>query len=457
MRKLIVGFGALIVPALVAGLTMTGCGEDSDNPLTGASEDICGPCGVVARGDVGISGDARLDGLFAAVGDLGKVTAQINGNFESNLSDLETAFGVTAQGDISTRVDNLIAAIETSISANVDGGIEVAYQPPQCSANVELAVEAQANCEAKAGCEVQATPGEVSVTCEGECTGTCEGSCAADATAMCEVSGPDVQCTGSCEGTCQVQLEAAAQCDGVCNGTCNGECSAQNADGSCSGQCSGTCEGTCSLKGEAAANCNGTCNGSCKVERPEAGCSAEANLECEGKCEGSCSGGCTGTATPPEFDADCEAKADCQASASAQGSANLDCTPPNLTVQYFFKADLSAAQQADFMAKLDALKVHGAAMIQGFVRYKALFTGELEGGVQITPPVATIEARVDALVSAVAAGNLEFEVPPGRIGCLAAAFGEAAGMIADMSAEASANIEAQAKFATAFTTGFSGS
>ena len=451
MRKLIVGLGALIIPAFAAGLAVTGCDEAS-NSIPGG--DICGPCGSVVQGDVGISGDARLDGFFSAVADLGKATGSINGNFEANLGELEAVFGLVGEGEVSGRIDLLIEAIKAEIAANVQGDLKVVYAPPQCSASLDIAVEAQANCEAKADCTASAEPPSVSVECSGECTGSCSGGCSASATAKCEFTGPSVTCTGACEGTCNVEMNAAATCEGTCNGTCNGTCSATDANGKCTGSCTGgTCQGSCSLKGEAAADCNGTCSGSCTMDAPEGGCAAEATAKCEGGCEGSCSGGCTGEATPPTASVDCEATADCQASASAQGSANLECTPPSLDVQLNL-ADLDASAQAEFLAKIDALKVKGAAMIQGLAQYKALFTGELEGGGSIEPPVAKIQTEIEGLVNAAATGSFEFDIPAGRLLCVPAALNQAVTMMGTMASEASGNISAQAKFASAFTGGF---
>lgn len=463
MRKLIVGLGALVIPAMVAGLATSGC-DEADK----LNEGICGPCGSVLTGDVSISGDARLDGFFAAVGDLGKVTGKINGNFEANLAELEAIFGIAgeagASGDLSGRVDALILAIQGEIQANASGGLQIAYAPPKCSASLDIAVEAQANCEAKAGCEADVDPGSVSVTCEGECTGACEGGCDASATAKCEVSGGSVECNGSCEGTCTVELTAAAECNGTCNGECQGNCSASTTDGNgqatCAGSCDGTCRGTCSMTGSAAANCTGKCSGSCTVDAPSGGCEVGATAKCEGKCSGQCSGGCTGEATPPSASVNCEATADCQASAKAQGSANLECTPPSLDIQFVFTGAASAdaaaraEAQAVFNAKLDALKVKGAAMLQGLAQYKMLFQGDAELNIQ--PPVANIQTQLEGFATAAVDGNFNFDIPKGRIICLLGAFEEAVDLAAKISTEASGNITAQAKFATALTGGFSG-
>ena len=66
MKKYVYGLGALVAPSLIGMLVATGCTkEDGTSGLPGG-DDICGPCGEIAKGDVGISGDLRLDGFFKA-------------------------------------------------------------------------------------------------------------------------------------------------------------------------------------------------------------------------------------------------------------------------------------------------------------------------------------------------------------------------------------------------------
>ncbi len=109
-------------------------------------------CGVVAEGDVGISGNAKLDGFFTAVADLNKAQVAINGDFAANIDSLCATFGaeVAANATIDAKVDALIAKVKGEISANADGGLVISYVGPKCEANVNVAFEAQAQCEAKA-------------------------------------------------------------------------------------------------------------------------------------------------------------------------------------------------------------------------------------------------------------------------------------------------------------------
>src|SRR5690606_30863690 len=140
-KKLGLFAAPLALAAGSAGL-MTGCGEDG--PGLPSSEGICGPCGLVAEGDIGISGNAKLDGFFAAVSQLNNATIVASADFEGGLAELEAAFGLEGSGSLSARVDALIAEIEGEISANASGGLVVAIAPAKCSASMEVAVSAQA-------------------------------------------------------------------------------------------------------------------------------------------------------------------------------------------------------------------------------------------------------------------------------------------------------------------------
>ncbi|HTQ06872.1 MAG TPA: hypothetical protein VMI54_23605 [Polyangiaceae bacterium] len=443
-----IGLLTLVAPALVGALA-TSC-DKTDNPLTSASEAACGPCGELKYGDVGISGNAKLDGFFQAVSTLNSSVGQINADFETNIDSLIDTFGVQvdANATIDAKVTALDAQIKADIAANVSGGLTVDYQPPECHADVNVAVTAEANCEAKANCNVMATPGQVSVQCQGTCEGSCDAQCSGDL--KCDLSAGGT-CTGSCEGTCE--LDAKAQCTGTCHGTCDGTCSAQDAMGNCNGSCSGNCQGSCEVS--AGATCSGKCTGSCVV-KAQADCMG--SVTCSGQCSGNCSGSCTGTATPPAASANCDATADCQAQASAQASANFSCSPPSLKVDFTLNASADADAQAAFVAHMTELKARGAAMVQGFAKYTALFDGKVNGKVVINPsPVAQLETSINGFVNISADADILKDIPPGRIGCVAPAFTEAAGDISDMITSASANISAQGKFATAITSGNFGS
>jgi hypothetical protein len=445
MKKSAIGLASLLLPTVLGAAALTGCGEDG---IPGPGGDLCGPCGAVVQGDVGISGNAKLDGFFAAVADLNKAQVAINGDFEANIDDLIATFGaeVAANASLDAKVDALIAKVKGEISANVDGGLVINYVPPKCQANVNVAFEAQAQCEAKAGCEVEANPGSISVECEGKCEGKCDAECTGGF--KCEVSASG-ECSGKCEGSCQ--LEAAAKCEGTCKGSCSGTCSAYDGQGNCAGACDGMCEGTCELS--AAASCSGKCSGSCVVEA-KAECEGEAP-SCAGKCEGKCEGSCSGSATPPSASANCEASADCKAQAKAQGSANVQCSPPTLDVGFEFKAGLNASAKAEFGAKISALQVKGVAILQGFAKYQALIDGKVGGEVVFNPsPVVAIKGQLEGIVKAGATGSLFADIPKGRITCVIPAMNESITLLGKITTNATANLAAQAKFAGALSGGF---
>jgi hypothetical protein len=62
-------------------------------------------------------------------------------------------------------------------------------------------------------------------------------------------------------------------------------------------------------------------------------------------------------------------KAECSAQVEAKAKAEVVCTPPSLSVDFQFNADLSADAQAEFKAWLEGFKGRFAAMIA--VRAKA--------------------------------------------------------------------------------------
>lgn len=408
-----------------------GCGEGG----------ICGPCGSVLEGSVSIVNNAQIDGFFAAVAQVNNVFISVKADFDANIRALAEVWGyAAAEGEIdASYVGDLMGHIKGEISANVSGGLRINYVPPKCSANVSVAVEAQASCEAQAECDVEVDPGEVSVACEGKCSGGCSAECSG--AVACQVEG-GISCEGSCEGACEI--EAGAACEGTCRGECDGTCSVQNAAGECEGSCEGTCSGTCEV--QAGASCSGTCHGSCVTEAPSAECMATA--ECRGECSGECSGSCEGSATPPSASADCEASANCQASASAQANASFECTPPSLDIGFELNGGLDASAQAAFTAKIGELRIRGVAILQGFAQLKGLVQGvDIDGDGNIDIDVlGDLRAGFNGALDAGLSGDIK--IPPGRIDCLAVAVAEALDVLVDVGANAGGTITAQASFST---------
>jgi len=397
-----------------------------------AAEKMCGPCGEVKMGDATISGDARLDGFFKAVGTLGNATASISGEFEAQVAELAAIFDVDIEGmSLEDAVAEVKAEINAEINASVSGGLRIKYEPPKCSANVSVAVDAQASCEAKAGCEVSAecSGGELSVECSGQCTGGCDaecsGSCSVEVSAVCE---------GTCKGSCT--MEAGGGCEGTCNGSCSGTCSLQDSEGNCKGECDGTCTGSCEPP-SAGMECEGECHGECAVEA-----SGSCEGKCEGECSGSCSGGCEGTATPPSCSAEgsCEASADCQASASAEASASLECTPPSLEIDFDFDASLDANAQAAFLAKMKGFKVQMVAMVQGMTKLRALVDADYAAELGIQSPVVVLQGQIEGMLDA---DFGDFDVPAGKIPCLIPAFEDSIDIIASVTTDTVVVVQGQ--------------
>ncbi|HUT78357.1 MAG TPA: hypothetical protein VM285_11755, partial [Polyangia bacterium] len=232
--KKVLGFAFLVLAACSCSRDYSECGDDDDDGS--GEEQSCGPCGSVQAGDNFITGDPRLDGVFAAVGDLGQITAGIETSFRADLEALASAFGVEGATEMS--LDDLAAevkaAINAELAADVAGSLKIAFVPPRCRADATAAQTAQAACEAKAGCDVSAEceygllPVYCTGICSGACSGTCEGRCYSP------ISGDG--CGGTCLGACDLS-SAGGTCDGICRGTCAGSCSVCGCDGDCWGLC----------------------------------------------------------------------------------------------------------------------------------------------------------------------------------------------------------------------------
>jgi len=427
----------LVIGAAAGTATLEGCdGGGLD------AESLCGPCGSIATGQLSISGSAQLDGFFTAVADLQTASGTVRGNFEGELRALGSIYGLV---DAETQIDGafvseLIGEIRADINASVSGGFRLEYQPPRCSANVDVAVEAQASCEANADCQVDVDPGMASVQCEGSCTGSCSGECSGSIS--CTPPGGSVDCDVGCEGTCA--LEAAAACEGTCRGECNGDCSATvtNADGEaeCAGSCDGECTGSCELT--AMAQCMGTCHGTCHASVTPPACEAQP-ITCNAECMGSCEGGCAGDFKPPSASAECEASADCEAQASARAEANLECSPPSLEFGFELNSSLDANGRAQFIARLDLVRVHLAGALQAAVQARALFDGQINGEVVFEPsPVARITGSLQGFVDGGVDGFAELDIPAGRLPCVIPAFQESLSALGSAGADLQFTAEA---------------
>jgi hypothetical protein len=152
----------------------------------------------------------------------------------------------------------------------------------------------------------------------------------------------------------------------------------------------------------------------------------------------------------------CDAAADCQASAKAEANASLECTPPQLRIDYELNAVANLTARAEFAARLSELKVRGVAIVQGAAKYEALINGRVNGQVVFNPaPLVVVPTELEGVLEAGAEGDLFADIPPGRIGCVIPALTASVGMLEDMGTSATANLSAQGRFATAITGGFS--
>jgi hypothetical protein len=430
---------ALLLPGMfLAVLPASGC-ED-------AIEEACGPCGKVSTGDYSVSGNAELDGFFQAVGTFHGAAATVTSQFQADLGEIAALYSIEAKADGTFDAGAVEAAIKADFDANLQGGINVNYVPPKCEASLDVSIEAQAQCEAKAECTGEFEPGSVEVKCEGSCTGECKGGC--EGTAQCELEVTGGACTTKCEGSCE--LKGSVACEGTCRGTCSGSCEVRDAQGQCAGKCEGNCTGSC--EASVAATCNGTCTGKCTAPTAEASCSG--TVKCEGKCTGSCTGGCSGNFKPPSARVDCEASAKCEAQASARANAALVCLPPTLDISYGFKASANASARTSFNARMAVIKAKGSSIVQGFAKLRALIDGKVEiDGKLVTAfnpsPFVQLQDSLEGSISAVA----NFEIAPGRLPCVVPAFEEAVSALADASTGLSATVAGQTKIVAVLTTG----
>lgn len=376
-----------------------------DNPIIKACGLACpggddGNGGTVkgfADGNAAISGVASVDAFFAAAINFESAADNVSAGIEAQVDAIKADFGIAADANLKTE-------LSAQIKANIDGDININYQPAQCSVDAHATVEAQARCEG------MVTPPKAMVECKGACEveASADVKCDASADLECSFSGPTVNCEGSCEGTCEAKIEGSASCSGTCRGTCDGTCSAYSDSGAtmCAGSCDGKCMGSCEAKVEASAKCMGTCNGSCKVTNPTGGCKGAAHAECKGKANASvmCEGKCDGDFEPPK------ASAECDASAKAEAKVNVQCTPPKLDVSYKLKAGVDAMAQAKFEGALKTLiSVRLPALLQASARAK--FVAQAGEGLG-----ASATAAVKDSVDAAAKGDLSLRAVFG-LGC----------------------------------------
>lgn len=369
-----IGFGAA---AIGAALGISGCeAADAacDAKITAQliADLEANGCPSLVDGEVAISGVPSVDTFFASVVRFGDTATSISAGLDAELQGLQADFGLTDE-DVSA-AGGLGAALRADIDANIEGDLSIKMEPARCEVDAQAQFSATAECQADAGCEVEADPGTVEFECKGGCTAEVSAmvDCGAEVDASCDFQGPAVECSGTCEGSCTVEAQVAAECTGACTGTCSGSCdgtcSAMDGQGNCAGECDGTCdgmcEGSCTFEARAGAECSGSCNGTCTATGPMLDCTGAVEAHCEGSADASvmCEGSCDGEFEPPMAMVMCEASASCNASAEANASIDVQCTPPSIELEYGLKADLDAKAQLEFEAKLNSLKARLPAL-----------------------------------------------------------------------------------------------
>ena len=402
-------FLPLLACGLISGLAIAAPGCDGDGPLG----DIAEQCGLVCpdagllEGNASISGIVSVDAFFGAVVDVRAAALDVSGTVRAELEGMAASLGIEGYAELS--LSDLTAAVtaelDAKFAATLEGGITIDFEPAKCEANVELAVEAAAECDVDVG------------MIEASCMGSCEVSaevaaeCEASGTLECSGQAPNFECMGSCSGSCQ--LEVAAGCEGTCQGTCEGSCSSCTGGNcntdmngnvtNCNGTCDAMCQGTCELS--AGGDCSGRCEGECTYTPPSGGCEANATAKCDvsAMADVECQGKCEGSVEPPMVSAECEA------SVSAKAEASIECTPPSLQVKFQFAAGLDADAQAEFRIWLEGFKGRFAGMLAASAKLERV-------GVAAQGLITASGGAVgDAFAEISASGNLDLKASVGIV------------------------------------------
>jgi hypothetical protein len=377
---------------VVLGLASLAAMSNGCSAVSNATSGLC--CKAYQPGtnmlNATFTGNASVNGQFAAFaqasGDLETVAEgavhdvtaaclQIATDMGDDPLTFQGAMGKTGTDLMNVWCTEAVAKINATLTAGVT--LNIAFEPPECSASVSVQADCQAHCSASASCDVMAMPptcmggtlevscmgmctamGSASIDCTGQCTGMCSGSCSA-------MGGAAVDCNGKCDGTCAAKAGVGngmgANADGSCQGTCTGKCTmAAMASVMCSGQCGGQCTASCNAMGNVAAQCSGMCS------------TMGTPISCKG---GTLQGGCM-------VDANCQANCNASASASAQ------CTPPAVTITV---SGTSTAQIDTLVNSLETnlpnlllvVKARGMAFAQLISTLSASGSATFSGGIDV--------------------------------------------------------------------------
>jgi hypothetical protein len=455
MRKLLGGLAVFTTP--VAAMAMLTSSQDVSASLRGAAAkglmaagekgqledlaELCGlECGNFAEGEASVTGVGSIDAFFGAVLTVESKTLAVEGELKATLGQMAAIVGVdvAANASLDATADAVVTGF-AAFKAQIDGNLELKYQPPQCSVNID------ATLEAKAKCEGSASPGKVEVACKGECVAEASAtppSC--DGEVTCTGTAPSFNCEGTCEGSCE--LNAGAVCEGECRGTCeldgsaacDGECQGDTDNGgNCTGECKlnagakceGECKGSCELSGSA--SCDGACKGECTYNPGNATCSGEVTCK-PGSANATvmCNGECKGEVEPPMVEVECEATVKAEAEMSAE------CTPPRVALDYELITDF----EFEGAAGVDAKAAFGAKLQAFGEAYGKLLAQAQKIEVILRASGNLGEAGVDAITDAAGEASGDFAVTFKLASCLPKALSDVSGKLS-----ASANkLEARA-------------
>ena len=390
-------FGVIAAAGLGVAALTNGCSAASS--LSSAAAGLC--CKAYQPGtdmlNGTFTGNASANGQFAAfaqaAGDLETVA-------EGSVSDVTAAclaiatdlgddpMNPGAQGKVGTDLLNFwCGEAKAKITATLSAGamLNVAFQPPECSASISVQADCQAHCSASGSCNVMANPptcmgGTLEVSCSGTCMASgsasidCTGSCSGMCSGSCSATAGGVDCQGKCDGTCSAKAGVGngmgAQADGSCQGSCSGKCTlAPMAQVSCTGSCGGQCSGSCMAMAGGTATCSGTCSGKATP------------LSCKG---GTLQGGCM-------------VDANCQANCNASASAKAQCTPPAVTIT------VMAGASASVDALVNTLETNLPNLILVLKARGMAFAGLIS--TVVTSGSASLSAGIDAQGAACLAQN----------------------------------------------------
>lgn len=462
MRKLLGGLAVFTAPvaamamltssqgvnASAQGATTKGlmaAGEKAD--LVDDLIEACGlKCGNFAKGEASVTGVGSIDAFFGAVLTVEAKTLAVEGELKATLGEMAAIVGVEVDANASFDVtaDAVLTGFAT-LKGQIDGELELKYEPPKCSVSID------ATLEAKAKCEGEVSPGKVDVECKGECVAEASATPpACDGEVKCTGTAPSFKCEGTCEGSCE--LKADAKCEGTCKGSCeldgtaacDGECEGTEEGGMCNGtcklnagaKCEGECKGSCELS--AGATCDGACKGECTYNPGNAECSgrvsctppsASASVMCKGECKGE--------VEPPM------AKVECEASVKAEAEMSAECTPPSVGLDYklitnfSFEGGGDADAKAAFRGKLEAFATaYGKLLAQG---------QKVEGILRAAGNLGdSAEASLSAASDA-AFGDADFTVKFKLGSCLPGAIDAAAGKLSASAGKLEASASAIGK------------